>query len=80
MNFERARRRRLAQRRGRGGDSIVVDLIGQHGWWLLPALLALVTLFAFLPTLGNGFVGDWDDDDNLVSNPDYRGLGWRQLR
>jgi len=35
---------------------------------------------AFLPTLGNGFVGDWDDDGNLVDNPSYRGLGWRQLR
>lgn len=27
----------------------------------------------------NGFV-DWDDGRNLVNNPDYRGLGWRQIR
>jgi Flp pilus assembly protein TadD len=32
----------------------------------------------FLPALGNGFV--WDDDENLVTNPAYRGLGWPQLR
>ena len=23
---------------------------------------------------------NWDDDWNLVNNPDYRGLTWRQLR
>jgi hypothetical protein len=22
----------------------------------------------------------WDDDRNLLDNPDYRGLGWPQLR
>jgi Flp pilus assembly protein TadD len=40
---------------------------------------ALVTAFAFLPSLGNGFV-DWDDDVNIYENPDFRGLGWTQLR
>ncbi|MGH7536029.1 MAG: tetratricopeptide repeat protein [Gemmatimonadales bacterium] len=39
-----------------------------------------MTFVAFLPTLGNGFVGGWDDNTNLVDNLDYRGLGWRQLR
>jgi hypothetical protein len=33
----------------------------------------------FWGTLGNQFV-DWDDDRNLVNNPDFRGLGWPQLR
>jgi len=80
MSFERARRRRLARSRERGGHSIAVGPIGQPGWWLLPGLLALVTFLAFLPTLGNGFVGGWDDNTNLVNNPDYRGLGWHQLR
>ena len=35
-------------------------------------------LVPFLPALGNGFV--WDDEENLVTNPAYRGLGWPQLR
>src|SRR5712691_768788 len=52
-----------------------------HRWvfWLLPVLIALVTFVPFLPTLDNQFV-NWDDDDNLVDNPHYRGLGWTHLR
>src|SRR5438128_1619588 len=52
-----------------------------HRWvfWLLPVLIALVTFVPFLPTLDNQFV-NWDDDDNLVENPQYRGLGWTHLR
>src|SRR5881628_2009526 len=52
-----------------------------HRWvfWLLPVLIALVTVVPFLPTLDNQFV-NWDDDDNLVDNPHYRGLGWTHLR
>src|SRR2546427_1325453 len=52
-----------------------------HRWvfWLLPTLIALVTFVPFLPTLDNQFVR-WDDDDNLVENPHYRGLGWTHLR
>ena len=34
---------------------------------------------AFLPTLQNGFVS-WDDDENLLTNPHYRGLAWTHLR
>ena len=47
--------------------------------WLVPALIALVTFAAFLPTLHNQFV-NWDDDENFLDNPHYRGLGWTQLR
>ena len=43
-----------------------------------PLLLFLVTLPAFLPILGNGFVA-WDDDQNFVTNPSYRGLGLSNL-
>jgi Tfp pilus assembly protein PilF len=43
-------------------------------------LIPLVTVAAFLPTLHNQFVGWNDDDDNLVDNLHYRGLGWPQLR
>src|SRR6266571_3867196 len=52
-----------------------------HRWvfWLLPVLIALVTVVPFLPTLDNQFV-NWDDDKNLLKNPHYRGLGWSQLR
>src|SRR5881628_1249553 len=44
-----------------------------------PALIALVTFAAFLPTLHNQFVS-WDDPRNFLENPHYRGLGWTQLR
>src|SRR5256885_14780277 len=52
-----------------------------HRWVfrLLPVLIALVTVVPFLPALDNQFV-NWDDDDNLVENPQYRGLGWTHLR
>jgi Flp pilus assembly protein TadD len=43
------------------------------------ALVALAGLVAFLPALAGDFL-DWDDRHNLVDNPDYRGLGWTQLR
>jgi Tfp pilus assembly protein PilF len=46
---------------------------------LIPALIALITFVAFLPTLQNGFV-NWDDDSHLLENPHYRGLGWAQHR
>lgn len=41
--------------------------------WLLPALVAVLTVVAFLPALQNGFV-TWDDDKNFLTNPHYRGL------
>ena len=40
---------------------------------VLPALgLFLLTLLAYLPALGNGFV--WDDDDYVTANPTLRSL------
>src|SRR3989442_15492718 len=47
--------------------------------WLAPLLVVLFTLAAFLPTLQNQFV-NWDDKDNFLDNPHYRGLGWTHLR
>ncbi len=38
-----------------------------------------LTLAVFLPALLNGFV-NFDDMDNFVMNPYYRGLGWDNLR
>jgi protein O-mannosyl-transferase len=46
---------------------------------LAPLVVALVTVVAFLPTLNNGFL-DWDDEETLVTNLHYRGLGWKNLR
>ena len=46
--------------------------------WLAPLCVGLVTFFAFVPSLGNGFVS-WDDDKNFLANPHYRGLGLDQL-
>src|SRR5207253_4967000 len=40
---------------------------------------ALAPLVVFAPSVGNDFV-DWDDNLSFVTNPDYRGLGWSQLR
>jgi Flp pilus assembly protein TadD len=47
--------------------------------WAVPVGIALATAVVFLPVLRAGFV-NWDDPVNLLENPDYRGLGWRQLR
>ena len=59
-------------------------LAGNHptaAWplWLVPAIVGVATCVAFLPVLWNGFV-EWDDYENLLNNPHYRGLGWNQLR
>lgn len=43
------------------------------------AVIAVVTIVAFLPALGADFV-TWDDERNFLTNPHYRGLGVEQLR
>ena len=45
----------------------------------LPALLFVMVFAAFVPALGGTFL-NWDDAENLVGNPHYRGLGPAQLR
>jgi len=45
----------------------------------VPVVLALVSFVVFLPALDAGFV-NWDDDQNFLHNPNYRGLGTAQLR
>lgn len=45
----------------------------------LPIALALATFAIYSPALWNGFV-DWDDTENFINNPHFRGLGWEQLR
>ena len=41
--------------------------------------IVAVTLAAFAPALRAGFL-EWDDYQNFVANPYYRGLGWSQIR
>lgn len=47
--------------------------------FLIPLSIVVLTFVAFLPSLQNGFV-NWDDEAVLLDNPNYRGLGWQQLR
>lgn len=46
---------------------------------LLPLGIALVALVAFIPAMRGEFLS-WDDEQNFVSNPFFRGLGSEQLR
>ena len=71
---------RQPERPQRGLREPVPGALPQRGvQWLVPVLIALATFAAFLPTLQNQFV-NWDDADNFLDNPHYRGLGWAQLR
>src|SRR5687768_12877128 len=47
--------------------------------WAVPLLVALAAFLPFTPTLGADFV-TWDDNRNFLDNPDFRGLGWQELR
>ncbi len=47
--------------------------------WPIPVIVVLLTVGAFLPALQNGFVS-FDDDNNFLLNPHYRGLGLDELR
>jgi protein O-mannosyl-transferase len=67
------KRMESASDRGPGSTS------GTPGW-LPPAAVVAITLLAFLPVLGNGFIPNWDDQLNFLDNPHYRGLGPAQLR
>jgi len=65
-----------------GIQSATRHRVGEKFCWyhaLIPSAVVLFTLLAFLPSLQNGFV-DWDDYDNFLQNPNYRGLNWSHLR
>jgi len=47
--------------------------------WAGGAVVGGLTLLAFLPALRNGFV-NFDDVENFLGNPHYRGLGWSNVR
>src|SRR2546430_5209150 len=61
------------------GEPVPSALPQRRVSWLVPVLIALVTCAAFLPTLQNQFV-NFDDNDNFLDNPHYRGLAWTHLR
>lgn len=46
--------------------------------WIDHPLVVLAAVAAFLPGIFGGFLG-WDDDQNFLENPGYRGLGGSQL-
>jgi len=46
---------------------------------LLPALVFTIAFATFLPGLAGQWL-NWDDDVNFLWNPDFRGLGWANLR
>src|SRR6185295_13181899 len=46
--------------------------------WFIPGLIFALTIVVFLPTLQNGFI-NFDDPDNLLNNPYYKGLNWSNL-
>src|SRR5881296_409007 len=78
MSRKKARRREgVAQRELH--EPVTQALTRRWVHWLVPALIALVTFAAFLPALQNQFV-NWDDHENFLDNPHYRGLGWTHLR
>jgi len=47
--------------------------------FLPPVLVLAAALVPFLPGLNGQFL-DWDDDLNFLTNPNFRGLGWSNLR
>ena len=65
-----------AMRREAGAVGACVRRLGFHG---IPLAIATAALITFLPSLWNGFV-EWDDYINLFENPNYRGLGWTQIK
>ena len=57
---------------------ITRSALKSHSIGLIAILIGLVTLAVFLPAIHGGFV-NWDDDVNLVNNPDFRGFTWNHL-
>jgi protein O-mannosyl-transferase len=47
--------------------------------FLLPAAVFAIAFATFLPGLSGEFL-NWDDDVNFLANPNFRGLGWENLR
>jgi Flp pilus assembly protein TadD len=57
--------------------SLAAGALTSH--WIIILVLVGLTSWALSPTLHGDFLY-WDDYDNLVENPAYRGLGWSQIQ
>src|SRR5438093_2942949 len=82
MPAKSKQKKKLGGGRKEGAARVVAESAGIQSRLLFgvtPAVIALVTIVAFLPTLQNGFV-NWDDETYLLENLHYRGLGWEQIR
>ncbi len=68
---------------GAASENAEPDQQPTSGWdrltWVVAIPLALLVTAAFLPVLNNGFL-PWDDDQNFLDNPFYRGLGAAQVK
>jgi tetratricopeptide (TPR) repeat protein len=60
-------------------DPIPVSPARTPGRFLIPGLIAAVTIATFLPSLRGEFLL-WDDDANFLFNPNYRGFSPDHLR
>lgn len=47
--------------------------------WLVPLFIFALTFTVFSHSIQNDFV-NWDDDQNLLDNENYRGLSWKHWR
>jgi len=81
MPAKSKQKKKLGGGRKEGAARVVAESAGVQSRLLFgvtPAVIALVTIVVFLPTLRNGFV-NWDDETYLLENLHYRGLGWEQI-
>ena len=46
---------------------------------MIPLMVAVLTAVSLVPALGGSFL-NWDDNENFLDNPAYRGLGPTQVR
>lgn len=53
--------------------------LGRRAVLAVVLVVVVVTFIAFIPVLSNDFV-NWDDQDNFIENPHYRGLGPDKLK
>ena len=72
-----ARRRARRSRRSKQPPANDGSFEEQTRW--LPILIFSISLFVFLPVVGNDFV-NWDDDRNFLDNSSYRGLSFENLK
>src|SRR5437764_12252176 len=81
MPAKSKQKKKLGGGRKEGAARVVAESAGVQSRLLFgvtPAMIALVTIVVFLPTLQNGFVY-WDDETYLLENLHFRVLELRQI-